>query len=103
MPAGHHPLDPAIRQAAIDRIGHELNEAAARRRRLAVEVNNLRVGLAKVLADIQRHESEYRKLQRLRIRIHEDLEDKAKRLDRDFRLEEGIRARLERFKAGGSF
>jgi len=93
----------AARQAAIDRIGHELNEAQARRQQLAAQVFSTKQAVmrAQILAknaDLQyqdakaEYERRSRELQQLEARLNEGL-----------KMEEAIRFRLERYKAGGQF
>jgi len=100
------PNDRAMRKAAdqvaIDRMGEELNHAQARRQQLAAKVfatHEEVVRLARRAAAIrqeydatlqewQREKTEYKRLKG--------------RLDQGLQIEEGLRYRLERYKAGGA-
>lgn len=96
------PLEDAVRRTLLDRLGHELNEAQARRQQLAAEIYRRKQALLDVQADLRRTAEAYEREKRALEAGTRDVARLEIRLNHDLQAEEALRARLQRARAGGS-
>ena len=99
------PNDRAMRKAAdqvaIDRMGHELNEAQARRQRLAAQVFATKQAVLRAQVLAKNADLQYQEAKAELERRSRELQQLEARLNEGLQMEEGIRLRLERYKTGG--